>query len=173
MAVRARKLFYAQKTVVNEESLSFSFRCSYSAESQSAPQYRDAMQAGGVGMCLVVDDQFAVIPRQYSAQYAQSFTGWGASAFPQMQLPAADLPGWGTPATAREVCARLESREFSDGMAETVLTKGLLVHAVPVEVARFPFRLSLHDSIEQGRRGQDTWLLQRHNNGDPAKEFLC
>ena len=185
VAVRGRSLFYAHETAVSEESMAFSFRCSNSAESKSAPEYRDAMQAGGVGMCIVVDDQFAVIPREFSAQYVQSFTGCRVSDttfdtakqrfcdFSEMQLPTVDLPGWGAPAAVRAVCAGLEAGEFfGNGMAETELTQGLLVHAVPVEVARFPFRLSLHGA-DEGRRGRDRRMRQRYENGEPAKEFPC
>jgi hypothetical protein len=183
VAARGRSLLYAQKTAVSEESMAFSSRCSNSAISESVAQHRNAMQAGGVGMCVIVDDQFAVIPREFSAQYVQSFSGCRASDntcnFTQTQLPTVDLPGWGAPAAIRAVCTGLEANEFFDGyrMAETTLTEGLLIHAVPVEVARFPFRLSFkcceEDERLRGRRGRDRRMLKRYENGEPAKEFQC
>ena len=126
---------------------------------------RYSMSAAGVNTCIMTDDQFAVIPRQYCEGFMRSMLFFNK---PPAQSKFSDSPiaGWSfkrersgsspppppgvgvSPRKIRQVCYNT-SLFLEETMPEKRLTTGLLLNKVPVEVAPFKFRLVQNGQIRE------------------------
>jgi hypothetical protein len=137
--------------------------------------------ASGVGACRILDDQFAVIPRKLSEAFVAAAMFWPAAAASSSASASADreplladsnysaavpIAGWdASPRIAHTTCQRvMKLFGLGGSMPESVLTDGMLLHAVPVNVAPFQFRI--------GVNGQPKEALQ-YDPGVPPFFVTC
>jgi hypothetical protein len=143
VGVRARVLFSGTPLNLTDDSLSWLDSCGPTPFHQESA--RDRLQPLSIPKCVMVDDQFAAVPRRFSAYFSVSGDGAEYNSTGLAESAQEMVGSYGPSVSSYlEACNAVGGFDFGSMWAEGTLSMALARAHVPVAVQPAPFRL--HDS---------------------------